>query len=354
MSDRKKTILYCLLIAQAIIIINLLIFWPGSDSTDNGRSAQSTNQASRLIESGYWRLADWRQIGPGDGTDPNPGKCDQATEYSEIRGHFDVVYECLKRPTSDDNEEVVEMIATEALERFNLDDKPMAMRIISSYVVYGPEFPYQPTTPETCRVLGTNRVEDTLRSGDGLAAVREMPYRGPLYVSSYDYVISENCGDWTLDLESLKSRDGGAFYYDEPLDRFNADWTDFGVKPAQKMNYPSDFRYRPSTPQSCRYYLVDSSFSRQAVDDMFAENAENGVRQTVWVQNIDAGGWYDYSEPVTVGGDYYGHVFMIAENCGDWVRDDLDQPPTKNQIFDYPYESHAYTQTQGVGTTFGP
>ena len=340
-----------------ILAVGLLAFWVGRQSIDVNVSDQSqpptqTNSGSRLIESDYWRLANWMELGPGLSNNPNPGNC-AATEFSQTSGHIEPTYECVAHPVDpvQQDEEEVEMISTEALDRFNVDSKPRAMRVVSSYVQTNASFPYRPTTPETCRSTRTNRTKDTVRANVDLSPawaeylVADNPAdQRPEFIGDYDYVISENCGDWVLDLKTLADNYGGAFFYEEPLDRFNVDDTDFGIRPVNKINYPSQFRYQPASPDTCRYYLAGLSFSRKTVDSLFDEHAVDGVRGSGFSGSLDTGGWYNYDSPVSIGPIEPGGTFIISEGCGDWTRDGLDESPANNQIFDHPYWTNDSSQ----------
>ena len=345
-----------------VLAVGLLAFWAGRQSIDVDVSDRSqpptqTNSGSRLIESGYWRLANWMELGPGQSNNPNPGNC-AATGFSQTSGHIEPTYECVERPVDpvQQDEEEVETISTEALDRFNVDSKPRAMRVVSSYVQTNASFPYRPTTPGTCRSTRTNRTKDTVRANVDLSSpwagysVADNPAdQRPEFIGDYDYVISENCGDWVLDLETLADDYGGAFFYEEPLDRFNVDATDFGIRPVNEINYPSQFRYQPASPDTCRYYLANASYSRQTVDRLFNENAVDGVRGSGFGGSLDLGGWYNYGSPVVIVPRNLGYVFIISEGCGDWTRDWVlprspRPPPDNNQIFDHPYWTNDSTQ----------
>ena len=249
------------------------------------------------------------------------------------------------------DEEVVEMITVEALDRFNIDTKERAMRIISSYAQQvNHKFPYRPTTPETCLAFQTNKPETAPRSELELSEPR-FHARGQVdgvYINTYEYVISEGCGDWVLDTEALAQSYGGAFFYEEPLDRFNSDNTDFGIRPVHALSHPTRFIYRPTSPDECRYYLANASFSRQVVDDLFESSAVNGERRGGYDESTDLGGWYNYEAPVEIRLSW-PHNFMISENCGDWVRHNIDEvpEPDRNQIFDYPYRTYGRGISQG-------
>ena len=229
---------------------------------------------------------------------------------------------------------------------------PARCGLFSTYVQRNADFPYRPATPETCRTYVSNRVEGTIRANldlsQPLATDSPDSYQS-LRLSKWDHITAQDCGDWTLDLAALGERYGGAFFYEEPLDSFNADTVASGIKPVTPANYPSEFRYQPTTPATCRYYLGDSSYTRQAVDKLFDENSRNGVRGAGFGQNLDLGGWYDYGSPVTVGHNISSYTFMISEGCGDWTRDrvvptrDGVEPPSTNQIFDHPYETDDFT-----------
>ena len=358
---------YATVLIGAVVLLSLgvlIIFLIGRGSSNEEAITPAIDSPS-LDQDGYWRLPDWQNLEPGELTDPNPGRCDPETEYTDTRGHVGATHHCLARPPAAEAEEVVGMASVQALDRFNLDDKQMAMRIISSYVSPMVSFVYRPETPETCRVYKTYQPEDSNRQtafGDGETSRFN---QNSVLVTRGEYVISENCGDWSLDLDDLRINYGPGFFYEDPLDSFNADSTDGpGIQPVivvndSKLTFgldqgfslstdPAVFIYKPSTPETCRYYMADSSYSRQAVDEFFDLNSIDGVRRDrLFIQNTDAGGWYEYSDPVSINPADHGYVFMIAENCGDWTRLGLEDQPDKNQIFDHPYETDDLTQTSG-------
>ena len=336
-----------------LVVVGLVIaavsFWAGrvsvSEPAPGPAVSSQPDSGNRLLAENYWRLANWEQLGPGLITNPDPGNCgpDQFSHLNHTGPGSD--YSCVDRPQPDPDqasEEVVESLRIEALDRFNVDTKTLSMRVVSSYVQPLVDFPYRATTPETCRSTRSSRAADTLRSKvDSDASLGE--YFRTENISDYDYIISQACGDWVLDLETLADNYGGAFFYEEAPDRFNVDNVGIGVSPVRDSNNLGSFSYQPTTPQTCRYYLSDSSFSRTVVDRLFEENAVDGQRGFGFTQNTDTGGWYNYESPVAIDPANQGYVFIISEGCGDWTRVGVESPPNSNQIFDHPYFSGPFS-----------
>ena len=335
-NQRGFAIIIAIVVVIAVAVAVIIV------AASRGDKTAEPPTSDQLIGDSYWRLANWEQLGSGLVTDPNPGNCgpDQFS-HLETTGP-NSTHSCVDRPQvpSQADEEVVESLRVEALDRFNVDTKPRAMRVVSSYVQPTVNFPYRATTPETCHFTWSSEVTETVRGEIDFDNASK--YFRPERVSDYSHIISRGCGDWVLDIETLANDYGGAFFYQEAPSRFNVDNVDVGIRPIVS-NYPSLFAYQPTSPQTCRYYLADSSFGRAGVNRLFEENAVDGERGFGFAQNTDIGGWYDYdNSPVEISTGH-GYTFIISEGCGDWTRAGVDDLPDKRQIFDHPYYSSPFT-----------